>query len=538
MKWALLLLIACNPPDRGPRFEAAGHTTPIDGGTLRFAVKDQIRTIDPTFAFDEVSAYPVHAVYETLLDYEPAVRGDDSSGLQLVPRLATRWEVSPDGLGFHFWLREGITFSDGTPVVAGDFVYSLERALKAPGSPFAGFLGDVAGAADVIGHRAEHCAGITTPNDRELVLQLATPNMAFIQILAMSFATPQQQQFVERVGANIQHEALGTGAFVVAGEWEQGRRIVLAKNPHYWDASSIHLDRIEILENVRRDTQFLMFENGELDAAAQLSPPDYLWLIDQKAWAPYVQTRVVMNAYGSRMNVTKQPFDDRRVRQAMNYAVDKDHDLKLLNGTAVASHGILPPGMFGRDATLAPYPHDPAKARALLAEAGYPHGFSTTYTIMADDEAERLAASLQVDLAEVGIRVEIQPLAFATYLTVIGLKHDGADFAKATQLADFPDPTNFLDVRFATSAIQDESSNNDSFYSNPELDTLLAAARGEPDRGKREAMYHHAERILYDDAPWIWEYHQMMTEVVQPYVAGYSLHPIWFRDYSRAWLDK
>jgi oligopeptide transport system substrate-binding protein len=540
MKGALLLLLltACNAPDRGPTFHAAGHATPQDGGTLRFAVTSQFRTIDPIYAYDEFSAYPVHAVYETLLDYEPPVRGDDASGLKLVPHLAARWEVSPDGLGFHFWLRDGITFSDGTPVVAGDFVYGLERVLQAPASPFTSFLSDIAGATDVAEHRAAHCAGITTPNDRELVIQLATPNMAFLELLAMSFATPQQQRFVERVGDTIQHEALGTGPFMVVGEWEQGRRIVLAKNPRYWDASSIHLDRIEILENVRRDTQFLMFQNGELDAAEKLAPPDYLWLIDQKAWAPYVQQRVVMNAYGSRMNVTKQPFDDRRVRQAMNYAIDKDHDLKLLNGSAVASHGILPPGMFGRDATIAPYPHDPVKARALLAEAGYPHGFATTYVVMADDEAERLAGSLQVDLAEVGIRVDIEPMAFATYATAIGRRHDGADFAKATQVADFPDPTNFLDVRFATSAIQDENSNNDAFYSNPELDTLLAAARGEPDRGKREAMYHRAERILYDDAPWIWEYHQMMTEVIQPYVAGYSLHPIWFRDYARAWLDR
>ncbi|MEO8843939.1 MAG: peptide ABC transporter substrate-binding protein [Kofleriaceae bacterium] len=537
MKWALLLLIACNPPDRGPRFHAAGSTTPRNGGTLRFAVKDQIRTIDPVIAYDEVSAYPVHAVYETLVDYEPAVRGDDASGLQLVPHLATRWEVSPDGLGYHFWLRDGITFSDGTPVVAGDFVYSLEHALKTPRSPFGPFLSDIAGSADVVANHAEHCSGITTPNDRELVIQLATPNMAFLEILAMSFTSPQQRKFVERVGANIQHESLGTGPFVVA-DWEQGRRIVLARNPRYWDASAIHLDQIEILENVRRDTQFLMFENGELDAAEKLSSPDYLWLIDQKAWAPYVQNRVLMNAYGSRMNVTKPPFDDRRVRQAMNYAVDKDHDVKLLNGAAVASHGILPPGMFGRDATIAPYPYDPAKARRLLAEAGYPFGFSTTYTIMADDEAERLAGSLQSDLEKVGIHIDVQVLSYATYVTTIGLKDHGADFAKATQLADFPDPTNFLDVRFASSAIQDENSNNDSFYSNPVLDTLLGAARGEPDRAKREAMYHRAERILYDDAPWIWEYHQAMTEVIQPYVAGYSVHPIWIRDYSRAWLDK
>jgi ABC-type transport system substrate-binding protein len=357
--------------------------------------------------------------------------------------------------------------------------------------------------------------------------------MAFLTVLTMSFATPL------RPGPSDderQHTALGTGPFVF-DSWDQGRRLIVKKNPRYWDAAAIHLDRLELLENVPRDTQFLMFERGELDAAERLSSSDYLWIVDRADWAPYVQHRTVMNAYGSRMNVTMPPFDDRRVRQALNYAVDKDHEIKLLNGTAVVSHGILPPGMFGRDDTLAPYPHDPAKARALLAEAGYPDGLELEYVIMNDDEAARLAESLKSDLAEVGVRMRITTWSFATYVTAIG-ESGGPPFSKSTQLADFADPVDFFDVRFASTSIHDESSNNDSFYANPELDRLLAAARGEPDRAARATMYHRAERILYDDAPWIWEYHQDMTEVTQPYVAGYAIHPIWIRDFSRAWLDK
>jgi oligopeptide transport system substrate-binding protein len=536
MKWLLVLVAACNAPDRGPRFHAAGHTTPQNGGTLRFATKDQVRTLDPTIEAEEVSSYAVHAIYETLIDYEPAVRGDDRSGFAIVLRLAARYEISPDALEYHFWLRDGIAFSDGTPVVAGDFVYSLERAMTRDDSPFTGYLTDIAGSADVIAKKTLHCTGLATPTPRELVIRLAKPNMAFLEILTMSFATPLSRAFVTRVGDQIQSQTLGTGPFVL-GTWDQGRRLVLTKNPRYWDAGAIHLDHIELLENIPRDTQFLMFESGELDAAERLAAPDYLWIVDQTAWAPYVQSRAVMNAYGSRMNVTKKPFDDRRVRQALNYAIDKGHEQKLLNGAAVQAHGILPPGVFGRDDTIAPYPHDPAKARALLAAAGYPNGFDTDYVIMNDDEAERLASSLQGDLAEVGVRVHISLMSFATYVTAVGAK-DGPAFSKGSWIADFPDPINFLDARFTTEMIHDENSNNDSFYSNPELDALLAAAHGEPDRAAREAMYHRAERILYDDAPWIWEYHQLMTEVIQPYVAGYSLHPIWLRDYARTWLDK
>ncbi|MEO8550519.1 MAG: ABC transporter substrate-binding protein [Kofleriaceae bacterium] len=533
---ALLALVACNPPDRGPKFHAAGHAQPVNGGTLRFATKDQVRTLDPAIAYEEVSSYAVHALYDTLVDYDVAKRGDDASGFAVVPHLAAHYEVSSDGLEYHFWLRDGIAFSDGTPVVADDFLYSFDRTLSRADSPFIPNLLDIEGAKDVVAKQATHCAGITAPSPREVVIRLEQRNMAFLVMLTMSFATPQRRTFVEQVGDEIQSRALGTGPFVLE-QWDQGRRLVLARNPHYWDAAAIHLDRIELVENTPRDTQFLMFERGELDSAERLAAPDYLWIIDQKDWAPYVEHRPVMNAYGSRMNVRVKPFDDRRVRQALNYATNKDHELKLLNGAAVASHGVMPPGIFGRDDSIPPYPHDPAKARALLAEAGYPNGFDTDYVIMNDDEAERLASSLQGDLAEVGVRMHISIMSFATYATAIGSK-DGPAFSKGSWLGDFADPINFLDARFSRAAIADENSVNDSFYSNPELERLLADAHGEADRGTREGLYHRAERILYDDAPWIWEYHQEVTEVIQPYVAGYSLHPIWMRDYTRAWLDR
>jgi ABC-type transport system substrate-binding protein len=249
-----------------------------------------------------------------------------------------------------------------------------------------------------------------------------------------------------------------------------------------------------------------------------------------------VFSKPMMNVFGSRMNVTVKPFDDVRVRRALNYAVDKGHITKLLNGSAVPAHGMLPPGVLGRDDTLAPYPHDPAKARALLREAGYPDGFAITYVTLADEEAEKLAVSLQHDLAEVGVRVEISLMALPTYSTAVG-KPDGPAFSFTSWSGDYPDPTNFLDPRFHSRGIAAENASNNSFYANPELDRLLDAARAEPDVTARAAMYRQAERILYDDAPWIWGYHQTMTEVTQPYIRDYTVHPLWLRDFTSAWLD-
>ncbi len=230
------------------------------------------------------------------------------------------------------------------------------------------------------------------------------------------------------------------------------------------------------------------------------------------------------------------PFNDRRVRQAFNYAADKDHVVKLLNRGAVASHGLLAPGVLGRDDTLAPYPHDPAKARALLAEAGYANGLSVDYTTTSDDEALTLAASLQSDLREIGVDMHVTVLAWGTYVTTIG-KPDGAPFSLGSWSGDFADPVAFFDPRFHSRAITSENSVNDTFYANPELDALLDAARVEPDTARRAAIYKRVERILYDDAPWISSYHRLSTEVTQPYVRDYTPHPVWFRDYTSAWLD-
>lgn len=512
----LLVLGACR--EHGPRYQAAGNRTPRDGGTLRYSTNFNVRTLDPAIAYDEVSNPILHALFDTLVDYESSVTG---TGLALVPRLAERWSISPDGRTYRFVLRPGVTFSDGTPVRAEDFAYSLERVRARADSPYQGFLADV--------------ASIDATSPGELVIQLARPNAAFLYVLAMPFTTPLSSAHVERAGEGVRSRPLGTGPFVLAS-WEEGRRVELRRNARYWDPSRAHLEGIVLVENVPRDTQFMMFERGELDTAERLSPPDLLEVTTNAAWQPYVHRRTLMVSYGSRFHVRREPFDDRRVRQALNYALDKSHSVKLLGGGATPAHGILIPGMLGYDETLAPYPHDPAKARALLAEAGYPDGFDVDYVIMADDEAQRLAASLQADLAKVGVRVRIVEMSLATFATAIA-SSSGPSFSKIGWIADFPDPTTFLDVKFHSRGISDENASNDSFYANPELDALLDAARAELDVAKRDEMYRRAERILYEDAPWIWDYHQMMTEVVQPYVKNYAPHPVWQRDYTSTWLD-
>jgi ABC-type transport system substrate-binding protein len=522
----IALLVACNAPDRGPRWKPAGATTPRGGGTLRFAVTDSVRTLDPSIAYDEVSFYVLQSLVATLVAYDP-------NGLELRPELAERWELADGGTTYRFWLRPGITYSSGEPIVAADFKFALERALTSAESPFGPFLVDVAGASEVVEGKTRDCAGIVAISDRELAIRLTRPAPAFLYVLALKFAAPQRAEYVKTAGDQLRRHPLASGPYKLE-TWDEGVRVVVRKNPRYWNAVRVHLDAIEMRENVPRDTQFLMFERGELDSVAQLAAPDHLWITTQPAWQPYLHTRALMQTQGSRINVRTKPFDDRRVRQALNYAVNKHHLTKLLHGTAVPSHGLLPPGMRGRDEALAPYPYDPAKARALLAEAGYPDGFRAEYVIIPDEELEKLATSMQSDLAGVGIQIDLSVMSLGTYGAAIA-RPDGPAFGFYAWIGDFPDPTNFLDAKFHSRAIA--SSGNDSYYANAELDRVLDAARGELDPEIRSAHYRHAERILYEDAPWIWGFHRTVTEATQPYVRGYEPHPVWIRDYTSAWLD-
>jgi peptide/nickel transport system substrate-binding protein len=505
----------------------------------------------PALGNDEISLYIIHDVYDTLVGYEPADPGRPDSGLILVPHLAQSWTVSPDRKTYTFELRPGLRYSDGSPVHAADFKTSLERALAFKKSAFASYLVDIDGAEAVTdgaaetaapsgsvtrGGSARDCAGVRAIDDRHLEVRLARSYAGFLYVMAMPFTTPLPAAHLRAVGDQLRREPLGTGPWRLV-RWDEGQSLELERNPYYWDPARPYLDRQIGLENIANDTAYLMFEQGEIDTVDRLPSPVYVWIQGRPEWRPYIHDSGAMNVYGERMNVRVAPFNDVRVRRALNYAVDKDHIVKLLGGGASVSHGLLPPGMVGRDDGLAPYPHDPAKARALLAEAGHPDGFEVDYVTLKGDDSEKLAMSVQADLAEVGVRTKIRLMSFASYLSATG-SADGPAFSMGSWLEDYPDPSDFVDVNFATASISDENSNNNCFYSNPTLDRMMTEARYQTDDARRADEYRAIERLLYDEAPWIWEYHRHFIEVTQPYVRGYAPHPVWLRDYTDTWLSE
>ena len=281
---ALLALVvsACDKSPRGPRFRAAGATEPRRGGVLRYSLIDTVRSLDPAIGYDEYSINILHNLFDTLIGYQAAT--GPGTGLELVPQLAESWTVSPDGTTYSFSLREGVTFSDGQPLVAGDVAYGLERVLAMSSSPFSQFLAGVKGSQAVIDHEAEHATGIRVLDQRRLEIELSEADASFPYVLAMPFATPQKRSHVEAAGDNIRRQPLGTGAFRLV-RWSEGDVIELARNERYWNPAIPYLDGLHMYEAVARDSGFLRFEAAELETVDRPSAPDFLFVAQSEAEA-------------------------------------------------------------------------------------------------------------------------------------------------------------------------------------------------------------------------------------------------------------
>lgn len=497
---------------------------PSGGKALTFSVPEDLRSLDPAFMYDEVSNYAGNCLFDTLLGYDSALSADPT---RLVPQLAEGYTVSGDGLRYRLRIRHSARFSDGQPVLAEDFAYALERVL-APEvlSPGAQLYIGILGAEEYLLGKADHVRGLRALDERTLEIELAHPDASFPMLLALKFATP-----LKKSSTDLQRVPLGTGPFAL-DRWDAGQRLVFRRNRFYWSPHLPRVERVVMRLLVPRDVAALEFLRGELDLLDSPPTHEYLSFARASAWESYMFREPQLAAFNEMLNVSRAPFNDRRVRQAMNYALNKEDTVRLYNGRAVAAHGMLPPRVPGFDPERAPYPYDPARARQLLAEAGYPEGFEVTYTTHKEEMAERLAESIQADLAKVGIRVRIRLLSWPAFVTAIG--RGEPDFALSAWSMDYPDPRSLLETKLHSRMI---GSSNDSQYSNPALDRLLDQARGEQDPQRRRELYSQADHLAFEDCPYIWHYNLLRVELRQPYVKNYRPHPVWLRDLREVSLD-
>jgi oligopeptide transport system substrate-binding protein len=307
---------------------------------------------------------------------------------------------------------------------------------------------------------------------------------------------------------------------------------VLVRNPHYFERRLPRLDAIVEQIGVDDELQWLKFEAGEIDVSS-IPPAEFSYVMKTPTLRARTLHIVTLSTDYLAMNCQMKPFDDVRVRQAFNYAIRKDKLTAVLNGRGAIAPGILPPGLPGYDPAIQGYPYDPRKARQLLEAAGVGPEFAPIIWFRADPIETIIAESIQQDLAIVHVHALLKPVAWSPLLEAVR-QPNTVELARLGWEADFPDPANFLDVLFSKKQWGD---NNDTFYDNPRVDALLAAAAPVSDLQRRYQLYNAAQKIILADAPWVPLSHRVTYVIRQPWVNDYILNPMRPTRLEKIWLS-
>lgn len=506
---------------------ANGAESPRRGGTMRLRLLTDWRSMDPAYEFEVESGIVMRLVFRGLLDYDP-------SGT-LVTDQAQDWNVSPDGKTYVFHLKPGVRFAHGREVEAEDYVYTLERTLD----PKVASLGqtyylDILGAKEFIEGRSTRVAGLNAPDNRTLVIQLKEPSYTFPAALTLQFASVLPREIARKYGRDFMYHLVGSGPYQVA-EWERGVRWRLDRNPHY-NGPETWIDAFEIQVGGDRALASMLIQRGELDRVQTDSVQAITFRKDptHRSWLHTVPMVAVSYLF---MNTELKPFDDVRVRRAVNHAVDRQRIVKLLGGLQDVATGIVPPSMPWSNPGLLEYPFDPDKARDLLRQAGFPSGFKSEILFRLDGLGhERMAQSIQNDLKAVGIEVELKPLSMAAFFDKVQSRRQ-AQMGINSWSQDYPDPSNFLDILLNGNRITETECQNCAFFSHPEFNQLIAQAGQSMDSTRRTSLFRQAEKLAMEQAPWVPLIFQRTAILRHPRVHGDVGDPVWLWRFERMWLD-
>jgi ABC-type transport system substrate-binding protein len=536
---AALGLAACggSSSSGGGGSSSPATSTPVKGGTLTVAFQGEPTGLDPAIAWEITSWGVMRLCYQGLLSYVPK---PGVAGSEIAPELATEVPsaanggISADAKTYTFHIRKGVKFQPpvSREVTAQDFKYSFERMMVEPLAPATFFYAGVVGAQDFMDGKAKEIKGYKVVDDYTIKITLDKPDGAFLYAMTMAFTSVLPKEWVDKVGKQIARKPLGTGPFVI-DSWTPGQTIIGTKNPGYWDTGKPYLDTIKFDLTANPSTALLRLQRGEVDVLGDGIPAaDYQRTVQDPTWSKYVYDASVIANYYVFMNVNEKPFTDVKVRQAVNYAIDTARLQKLLAGQAKALNQVLPEGMPGHQADKQFYTFDPAKAKQLLAEAGFPNGFKVTFYGHNVEPFPKLAQAVQNDLAAVGIDASIKLMDKATYWTFISLPQSHAGIGLTDWYMDFPDPSDFVGPLF-THPI--EGGSNASFYKNAEVEKLYAASSSELDPAKRIAMFVQMQDLIMADAPAAILYQPVFNGMFGKDVGGYYYHPVWNLQFQEMW---
>jgi oligopeptide transport system substrate-binding protein len=470
---------------------AAAACTPSPRADLVFLNGAEPETIDPALITGQPEGRVANALFEGLLTFNEHGKPQ--------PGMAESWEVSDDGRIYTFKLRDGLQWSDGTPLTARDFVASWRRTLDpATASEYAYQLHYVKNAkAFNEGTLADFSqVGVTAPDDRTLRVELENPTPFFLDLCAFVTLLPVPLHAIAAHGDDWikPGRLVGNGAYVLE-EWRLNDRIRLRKNPRYWNAANVALETIDVIPVSKANTAFNLYASGQADLMMDkgLVPPALLGEIKQRDdfhAAPFLGT------YFLRYNCTKSPFTDPRVRRAFSLVIDKQSIVdRITRAGELPADSFVPPGAGGYDPFTGGPRRDPDEARRLLAEAGFPGGEGfpmVTYLYSEGELNEAIAVELQgMWRRELGVNVQLLRQEWKVYLR--SLSTLDYDIARSSWVGDYPDPNTFLDM-FVTGG-----GNNRTGWGDPEYDRLIAEAAATIDPAARHEVLRRAEKILVDE---------------------------------------
>lgn len=491
------------------------------GGTLVFAQAQDTVSLDPNDIEDGFSANNTINMFDTLVKF----RVDNTA---LEPGLAESWSVSGDGLVYTFKLRQGVKFHDGTALNAEAVKFTYERQIDKkhpyfPGSaPYAEFT-------------YQNVKSVDAVDESTVRFTLSAPYAPFLANMAMFPTAIVSPAAVKKYGKDFFKHPVGTGPFKFV-EWVQKDHITMEANKTYWGGRPC-VDRVIIRGVPDNTVRLLEMEKGSVQIMQQVNPPDYSRIRGNKDLVLY--TGPGLNVGYIALNVAKEPFNDVRVRRAVNYAVNKATLVQAFYGGAGApAKNPMPPTIWSYNDAVQPYGYSVEKAKQLLAEAGFPNGFSTElwwpnrarpYLT----QPQKIAEALQAQLAKAGIRAKLVTFEWGTYLAKT--KAGEQPMAILGWTGDNGDPDNFLYVLLDKDNIK---ATNISFYASDALHDVLIKAQRVSAQDARTKLYQQAQEIIHNDAPWVPLVHAARVIAYRKNVQNVNLHPLDLVWLYRVWLAK
>jgi peptide/nickel transport system substrate-binding protein len=503
--------------NRAARLQADGN------GTLIVGTETDIEGFDPGHAGALATTRVNINVLEGLVKYNPGT-------VELIPHLATEVPtlenggVSEDGLTYTFSLRPDVTFHDGTPFNAEAVVMTYRRLYD----PEFEFYDDT----NTSGFFLAGLTNVEAVDDMTIQFTLGAPNAAFVELSNVYAGKVMSPKAIQEVPIPGWAEgSYGTGPFKLES-WEKGVSVVLQRNEEYWGTAP-GLQTLVFRPIPEPTARVAALLSGEVDMIVVV-PPDAIQSIKDDPNLTYEQGPS-LHYWFIQLNTTEPPFDDVRVRQAVNYAVNKEGLANdILAGSAVPATQPMPAANWSYNEAVTGYPYDPEKAKALLAEAGLADGFQTNMIIPQSGSGMMIPVQMnefiQGNLRDIGIEVAIQSFEWVSYLGIWG-QGLNADVTMGNQsiMASDPYVANFLlDGGFTPT----EGGWNIGYYENPEVDELLAAALTVPDREARKEIYAEAWAKITEDAPWIFVVNDLQPMAFKKSVQGYVTNPAYVIDFT------